>query len=324
MANNKKISVEDKSCNEKVSIEESNTKEKNEEPQKKNWGKIILICALIIGFIYLIFTPHNGKNITLSYGNIRDESVPQIEIITDYINIRESKNTNSTILGEVKRGDIYTILSEEEDTYYNWYEIETSNNIRGFIAGKSNGVDYVKELEVIKQDDTDNNEQIEQPPIVDNNNNNSNNNSNSNNNNNSSNNSNSGSNSNSGNNSGYNPPPTPEPTPEPTPSYTIEGIGNVYRYHDNVCRVDAFDTTISRNTDLDFTINFTITMTKLQFDDIFKDCYVKLVVYDSENIVIKTTYVSMDISLNETGRKSERLNISKTGTNNYRIVINPY
>ena len=137
-------------------------KEKNKEASK-NKKKLILIILGIILIIGTIITIYFLLNNNVEQTNLRDDTKSQVEIITDYINIRENPNVSSDVLGKVYQGEIYTILSENNDSEYKWIEIETSNGIRGYISGVE---DYVKRLY------TPNNE--EQPPIdnpiIDNNN----------------------------------------------------------------------------------------------------------------------------------------------------------
>ena len=137
-------------------------KEKNKEVSK-NKKKLILIILGIILIIGTIITIYFLLNNNVEQTNLRDDTKSQVEIITDYINIRENPNVSSDVLGKVYQGEIYTILSENNDSEYKWIEIETSNGIRGYISGVE---DYVKRLY------TPNNE--EQPPIdnpiIDNNN----------------------------------------------------------------------------------------------------------------------------------------------------------
>ena len=137
-------------------------KEKNKEVSKSK-KKIILIILSVILFIGTIITIYFLLNNNVEQTNLRDDTKSQVEIITDYINIRENPNVSSDVLGKVYQGEIYTILSENNDSEYKWIEIETSNGIRGYISGVE---DYVKRLY------TSNNE--EQPPIdnpiIDNNN----------------------------------------------------------------------------------------------------------------------------------------------------------
>ena len=118
-------------------------KEKNEEI-KKNKKKTILIILSVFLFIGIILTISFFLKSDVEQTNLRDDTKNQIEIITDYINIREMQDVSSDILGKVYRGEIYTILSENTDSKYKWLEIETSNGIRGYISGIE---DYVKRLE---------------------------------------------------------------------------------------------------------------------------------------------------------------------------------
>ena len=80
--------------------------------------------------------------------NERDETVNQLEIITDYINIRSNSNVNSEVVGKVYKGEIYTIL-EEVGTEFDWYLIETNTGIKGYIAGKSGENVYVNLLPLV-------------------------------------------------------------------------------------------------------------------------------------------------------------------------------
>lgn len=118
-----------------------------------------ILALLIIGLIGLL-------SINLSFGgnypqtNKRNENVAQVEIVTDYINIRSSQSVDSEILGQVYKGEIYTIISENKESEHKWLEIETSNGIRGYISGIDS---YIKRLNT-----TTNNEepsQEETPPI---------------------------------------------------------------------------------------------------------------------------------------------------------------
>lgn len=109
-------------------------------------GITLLIIIIILSI--LLINNYKEKKYIDNQTNQRDSSLAQIEIITDYINIRENKNTNSTIIGKVYKGEIYTIISEDKESSYNWYEIQTNNNLKGFIAGKNNDVNYVKILEI--------------------------------------------------------------------------------------------------------------------------------------------------------------------------------
>ena len=117
-----------------------------------------ILALLIIGLIGLL-------SINLSFGgnypqtNDRNEDVAQVEITTNYINIRSSQSVDSEILGQVYKGEIYTIISENKESEHKWLEIETSNGIRGYISGIDS---YIKRLNT-----TTNNEepsQEENPP----------------------------------------------------------------------------------------------------------------------------------------------------------------
>lgn len=271
------------------------------------------IFITIIVAILLTFLLDYSSNIR---SNERNANIPQIEIITDYINIRYDKDVNSNVIGEVYFGEIYDIISEDEESSYNWYEIETSNGIRGFIAGKSKDVEYVKELEVNgvitneeetrKEEETEEKkEEITAKPNINSNNNNSNNNSNS-----------------SSNNNNY--APIPESIPISYNITSISGIGNTYKYKDyNECRVDNLTATVKEIALEDkLQVDYTITMTKTQkfYDKYDSFCYVKLSVYDGSNLVVGSYSAFVDVELNETGRQTHWIYIDKSGTN-YSIKI---
>lgn len=103
--------------------------------------KIILIIILLIITCVLsgllINKKLNGNSVdTVIQSNERNETLDQLEIINDEINIRQDADTKSEKLGKVVKGEIYTIIETKEDNYYTWYKIKTNNDIEGFIAGK--------------------------------------------------------------------------------------------------------------------------------------------------------------------------------------------
>lgn len=278
---------------------------------------ITLIVAIILTIVITLLS--NGTIDIRS--NDRNSNIPQIQITTDYINIRDEKSVNSNILGEVYYGEIYDILSEDEESSYNWYEIETSNGIRGFIAGKSEDVEYVEELEVngviTNEEETKKEEVTEEKkeettskPNTNNSNNTSNNKKTNN----------SSSNNNSNNESNTN-------TTQPPISYnitSISGIGNTYKYRDyNECRVDNLTATVKEIAlDDKLEVDYNLTMTKTQkfYDNYDSFCYVMLYAYDNSNVVVGSHTAFIDIGLNETGRKTSSFYIDKSGTN-YSIKI---
>lgn len=102
---------------------------------------LVFILLLAIASLTIIF---NVDIVNKNNGVERNNNISQLEVVVDYINIRKEANTNSEILGKVYYKGIYNIVSKEN----NWYEIETSDGIKGFIKGKVDGVEYIKELEV--------------------------------------------------------------------------------------------------------------------------------------------------------------------------------
>lgn len=106
----------------------------------RGFAKIFIIIPVVgivltggyVAYTKIIKTDNEEKVVQ---ANARDTSVKQLKIITDYINIRENKDTKSEVLGKVYKDEIYTIISEEETELYHWYEIKTANGVTGYIAG---------------------------------------------------------------------------------------------------------------------------------------------------------------------------------------------
>ena len=158
-------------------------KEKNKVNKSKK--KLILILFSVILVIGTIITISFLARNNVEQTNLRDDTKNQVEIITEYINIRAMPDVTSEILGQVYQGEVYDVLSDDTESKYKWIEIKTSNGIKGYISGVE---DYVKRLYF--ENNIIEDEPIVDTPIIDTdeNNNNSNNNDNKPNNNNSNNN----------------------------------------------------------------------------------------------------------------------------------------
>lgn len=104
--------------------------------------KVILIIILFIiacilgGLLVKKKSLNNSDNNNIVQSNARDDSLEQLEIVNDEINIRSDADTKSDKIGKVVKGEVYTIIEIKDDNYYTWYKIKTNNDIEGFIAGK--------------------------------------------------------------------------------------------------------------------------------------------------------------------------------------------
>lgn len=78
--------------------------------------------------------------------NERNESVKQLKVINDYINIRKSATIYSDIVGQVFKEEIYNILDETDEDGEIWYKIETNQGAKGWIAGNYAGTQMVEIL----------------------------------------------------------------------------------------------------------------------------------------------------------------------------------
>ena len=106
---------------------------------------IIITCiatTIIIGI--LTFSVIKSKNNVSMQSNERNKDKIQIEVVADGVKIRESKEPNSQVIGNVYKNEIYSVISEDKESQYKWLEIETANGIKGYIVGIEA---YVKKLE---------------------------------------------------------------------------------------------------------------------------------------------------------------------------------
>ena len=122
---------------------------------------ILFVIALVLGGLLVNKKLNSNNKEEIVQSNARDESLEQLEVTNDTINIRMDADTKSEKVGKVSKGEIYTILETKEDNYYTWYKIKTSNDIEGFIAGKykpeeGQVEEYIKLLD--KKDNSETNE----------------------------------------------------------------------------------------------------------------------------------------------------------------------
>ena len=123
--------------------------------KKKKIILIVIMSIVMFSMIgLLIYKNYDKDSEVIVQSNGRDESVEQIEITNDFINIRLSNDSQSEALGKVYKGEIYTVLDKKEDEYYSWCLIKTNNGIEGYIAVKYQEESYVNFLEVKKEEDT--------------------------------------------------------------------------------------------------------------------------------------------------------------------------
>ena len=107
---------------------------------------IIITCIVattIIGGIITFSVIKSNNNVSIQ-SNERNKDKIQIEIVANSVKIRQSKDPNSQVIGNVYKNEIYSVISEDKESQYKWLEIETSNGIKGYIVGIEA---YVKRLE---------------------------------------------------------------------------------------------------------------------------------------------------------------------------------
>lgn len=116
---------------------------------------ILSVITIVLSGLLVYRNMNNEEKEVIVQSNDRDETKKQFKVTNDYINIRTEADTKTAILGKVYKGEIYTILDEVEDEYYFWYLIETNNGIKGYVAVKYNGENYIELLKVKEEEKTE-------------------------------------------------------------------------------------------------------------------------------------------------------------------------
>ncbi len=108
-------------------IRENFTKKDKFPLLKKCFILGMVLCIVIYGGTFF-------HTILSKYGNARDESKAQMEIVSSYMAVRDDYNQ---VVGIAKKGEIYTILSISYDRSESCFEIEQSNHVKGTICGSA-------------------------------------------------------------------------------------------------------------------------------------------------------------------------------------------
>ena len=120
--------------------------------KKKKIILIIIMFVITLILIGLLIYKNYDKEELVIQTNERDQTKEQIEITNEYINIRSDYDSSSELLGKVYKDEIYTVLEKQEDEYYTWCKIETTNGIVGYIAVKYQEENYVEFLEIVDEE----------------------------------------------------------------------------------------------------------------------------------------------------------------------------
>lgn len=319
---------------------------------KKVFMWIAIACVSLIALMGVIFLFRGDDKQTQS--NERDFSVLQVRVIVDSINIRSENNVESNILGTVYKDEIYTVLSIDYKSPYHFYEIETRDGTRGFIAGVSQGVEYVEELipgDFIRPDEeptnnevtenknttttskpksqtnttkTNTNKNTQTNNVI-----NTNTNTNTNSTQKPSTNTNTSTNMNTNSNTSTN---TTNNVTNNTNNYhivSISGIGGKYPYgspngYFNECRLDDFKASIEKLTTGKIRITYTATITQLvNYKSYDTQCIISYTVYDSNNINVYSSNIRAKVKEGETARINGTSTFDESGTN-YKISFSKY
>lgn len=124
--------------------------------KKKKIIMIIILFVITLGLTGLLIYRNNDKTEeVIVQSNERDETKEQFKVTNEYINIRKENDSQSESLGKVYKDEIYTVLDKKEDEHYLWYQIETSNGIKGYVAAKYEEDFYIEDLEVKTEENTE-------------------------------------------------------------------------------------------------------------------------------------------------------------------------
>ena len=104
--------------------------------QKKKLKKIIAVSGVVGAMLSAKTIPVNATTVNNSGVAVASVSKGQVVNVTSTLRVRSAANTNSTVLGTLRNGATFDIISKSGS----WYEIKY-NGGSGFVHG-----DYVKEI----------------------------------------------------------------------------------------------------------------------------------------------------------------------------------
>ena len=148
-------SIFDEQEKEKQIAKNKKIKDNFKNKEKLRVNKVFLLVLIAICIIFIVLYSNRPKQT-----NERNVKENQLVVTNDFINIRNESSISSEKLGEVKYGEIYTVLEQVENNTkysrrYKWYKIKTNTGIVGWICGEEwtggTGSIYVKLLENVNE-----------------------------------------------------------------------------------------------------------------------------------------------------------------------------
>ena len=111
---------------------------------KKFFITLLIIGALVGGFFG--FKKYRANKIEEK--RIADaKKTWHVEILNDYINVRDHADRYSNIIGKVEKGGIYKVIKNDlKDPNLYWYYVELSEGKKGWIANNTSGT-YLKDVD---------------------------------------------------------------------------------------------------------------------------------------------------------------------------------
>lgn len=98
--------------------------------------KVVLI--IVVGIILLISSMLIKKKQEKELEEKRIAEIKEgwhVEIINDYLNVREKADNFSNLIMKVNKGEVYKVIEyQESDGPYHWYKIEIDSNTEGYLA----------------------------------------------------------------------------------------------------------------------------------------------------------------------------------------------
>ncbi len=101
---------------------------------------ILLVCLLLLAIVIIIAIIVNNRANSMSANYLNDindnktEYKVYVKVLNEYINLRNSTNTDGDPIGKVYKDDIYLVLEIEEVNRDRWYKVQDKNKEVGYLA----------------------------------------------------------------------------------------------------------------------------------------------------------------------------------------------
>ncbi len=109
----------------------------------KKFFLTLLICGVIVGSAFFVKKLYDEKKEKERIAEVKKGWY--VEILTDYINVREKPDRYSYSNSKVNKGEVYEVITTDlNDPNLYWYQIKFKNGTKGWIANNTSGT-YLKD-----------------------------------------------------------------------------------------------------------------------------------------------------------------------------------